>query len=86
MRISFMCDLHLSFDSNALQYDVLEWAIADIKNNNVDCIAFVGDVTADGNETTYNRFIEKMKGIGIPFLYIPGNSDLRNKQSCERIY
>lgn len=80
MRICFMCDLHLPFDIDALQYKVLDWAIEDIRKNQVDCIAFVGDVTADGNGIVYKRFIEKMQGIGIPFLYIPGNSDLRD--SC----
>lgn len=86
MTICFMCDLHLPFDGNALQYDVLDWAIADIKKNQADCIAFVGDATADGNAVVYNDFVEKMKRIGIPFLYIPGNSDLRDKQSFESIY
>ncbi len=30
MKICFMCDLHLPFDVNALQYDVMKWAMADI--------------------------------------------------------
>ena len=30
MKACFMCDLHLPFFKDALQYDVMEWAISDI--------------------------------------------------------
>ena len=50
MKICFMCDLHLPFCQEALQYDVLKWAVEDVKKKQPDCIAFVGDVTCDGNE------------------------------------
>lgn len=81
MKICFMCDLHLPFDENALQYRVLDWAIADILKKTPDCIVFAGDVTCDGNLQVYSRFLDKISRIGIPFLYIPGNSDLRDCQS-----
>ena len=85
MKICFMCDLHLPFDKNALQYDVLSWAIADVSKKRPDCIAFVGDVTCDGNEAVYDNFIESMEKTGIRFLYIPGNSDLRDNESKNSI-
>ena len=85
MKICFMCDLHLPFDKNALQYDVLNWAIADILKKQPDCIAYVGDVTCDGNEEVYDCFINKMSDMSIPFLYIPGNSDLRFSESRSSI-
>lgn len=72
-----MCDLHLPFDKNALQYDVLEWAVCDIKKNKPVCVVYAGDVTCDGNLDVYNYFINKMRSIDIPFYYVPGNSDLR---------
>ena len=53
MNICLMCDLHLPFDKNALQYAVLEWAIDDIKRENPDCIIYAGDVTCDGNKEVY---------------------------------
>ena len=31
MKICFMCDLHLPFRQETLQYDVLKWAIEDVK-------------------------------------------------------
>ena len=76
-----MCDLHLPFDKNALQYDVLHWAIADILQTRPDGIAFVGDATCDGNEAVYDFFISAIREMGLPFFYIPGNSDLRCKES-----
>ena len=80
MKICFMCDLHLPFDKNALQYRVLDWAINDINKKKPDCVAFVGDATADGNESVYDWFIKQMRSINLPFLFIPGNSDLRSEQ------
>lgn len=85
VNICFMCDLHLPFDETAIYYDVLDWAIAEIKEQKPDCIIFAGDVTCDGNIGVYRAFIEKMNGISIPFLYIPGNSDLRNPESRDEI-
>ncbi len=85
MKVCFMCDLHLPFDGNALQYNVLDWAIADINKKQPDCIVYAGDVTCDGDINVYNEFTLKMNAIGIPFFYIPGNSDLRNSESADEI-
>lgn len=85
MKICFACDLHLPFDKNAMQYDVLEWALGVIKKTAPDCICFVGDATCDGDIDNYNLFIKKMQSLNIPFIYIPGNSDLRNPAFKEKI-
>ncbi len=85
MKICFLCDLHLPFDQNALQYDVLEWAIADIGRKKPDCIVYAGDVTCDGNLDTYQWFVESMQRLDLPFLFIPGNSDLRCREYCHQI-
>ena len=76
-----MCDLHLPFDKNALQYDVLNWAIDDVLKKQPDCIAYAGDITCDGNEDVYDYFVNVMKSVEVPFFYIPGNSDLRCSES-----
>ena len=85
MKICFMCDLHLPVDEDALQYDVLQWAISDAAKKKPDCIAFAGDVTCDGNIHVYKKFIRKMQALSIPFVFVPGNSDLRCKTSCSEI-
>ena len=85
MKICLMCDLHLPFDRNALQYRILEWAIFDILEKKPDCVIFCGDATCDGNEEAYDFFIQAVEKTGLPFLYIPGNSDLRSLASKSRI-
>ena len=86
MKICLMCDLHLPSNRNALQYRVLDWAIEDICRKEPDCILYAGDATCDGDISTYQYFIEKMIRLDIPFIYIPGNSDLRCIESREDIY
>lgn len=77
MKVCLMCDLHLSFEKGALQYNVLDWAIEDIRKKQPGCIIYAGDVTGDGNLAVYEFFLETMNSLNIPFIYIPGNSDLR---------
>ena len=81
MKICFMCDLHLPTDKGALQYDVVDWAVVDISKKKPDCIVFVGDVTCDGDERVYDEFIERISALDVPFIYIPGNSDMRSPES-----
>ena len=85
MKICFMCDLHLPFDTNALQYRVLDWAVGDIAKKAPDCIVFAGDVTCDGGEEAYRYFLQHIDALEIPFLYIPGNSDLRCKETADTL-
>lgn len=77
MKICFMCDLHLPQVKGTVQYRALEWAINDVIKKQVDCIVYAGDVTARGDLDTYKYFINRLESLNVPFLYIPGNSDLR---------
>ena len=86
MKVCLMCDLHLPTAQNAIQYDVLKWAIENARQAHSDCILYAGDVTCDGNEAVYDFFLSAMKETKIPFFYIPGNSDLRSDKSRESIY
>lgn len=85
MKVCFLCDLHLPTNKEVLQYTVLEWAINDIKSKMPDCVIFAGDVACDGNKDVYDWFLEKMQSIGLPYIYIPGNSDLRNPEYKDEI-
>ena len=85
MKLCFMCDLHLPFDKNALQYDVLNWALEDIRKKKPECVVCAGDLTCDGNIDAYNCFLDKMKSKDIRFIYIPGSSDLGCSESCSKI-
>lgn len=85
MKICFMCDLHLPANSEVSQYRVLDWAIEDMRKKETDCIIFAGDVTCDGNIEVYKNFVARMEETKIPFIFIPGNSDLRDKTVRDRI-
>ena len=85
MRICFLCDLHLSENTDTLQYDVLDWALCDLMEKRPDCVAFVGDASCDGSSASYAHLVRRMRQLPIPFLYIPGNSDLRTPSTREQI-
>lgn len=85
MKLCFICDIHLPECKKALQYDVLEWALSDALEKKADCIIFAGDITSFGNYSIYKGFVERMNNFRIPVLYIPGNSDLRDKSSYDFI-
>jgi predicted phosphodiesterase len=84
MKIAFFGDVHLPVFKETLPYKVLDWAMQDIQKK-ADCAIFVGDATCDGNEQTYLYFLGKMQSVHLPFLFIPGNSDLRDVRSKEKI-
>lgn len=86
MKISLMCDLHLCTDLSTTQYKALDFAVKDILRERPDAVIYAGDVTCDGNEEIYESFVSKMQTLGIPFFYIPGNSDLRDLSTCDRLY
>lgn len=81
MLICFMCDLHLPYNKNAVQYNVLDWACSDIVKKNADAVVFAGDFTADGNVFATKRFLRKMESLGRPYVLIPGNSDCRTQKN-----
>ena len=81
MKLCLLCDLHLPKERRAIQYDVLEWAIRDISEQRPDCILFAGDATADGDRDSFEFFLSRLESTGIPFLLVPGNSDLRDGAS-----
>ena len=85
MNICFICDLHLPFDENAVHHLASDWATEEIKRRKPDCVACAGDITCDGNAAVYEAFLQKINRLGISFLYIPGNSDLRNPESRETL-
>lgn len=86
MKICFWCDIHLPVYKNALQYDVLNWALEDVQKKNAKCVVFAGDVTCDGNEKVYKDFLSLINNLPMKTVYIPGNSDLRDAKSSNEIY
>jgi len=86
MKLCLFCDLHLSSYRNTVQYDVLDWILDIIRKNQFDAVLFPGDITADGDLTVYRSFLTRMQSLHIPFLWIPGNSDLRKLETAAEIH
>lgn len=85
MKICFLADLHLPEMENAVQYKVLDWAIADIAKKEPDLVVFAGDYTADGAALAIERFQTKMNSLTIPVVLIPGNSDFRSSETMDTV-
>ena len=82
MKICFACDLHLPYRRDAAAYQVLEWILDTVRREQPGAFLFAGDCTADGDEAAFRYFLERMGSLNIPFLWIPGNSDLRTPESA----
>ena len=85
MRVCFFADLHLPREVRSPQYSAFRWALSDMRENKTDLAVFVGDATADGSWEAYSYFLREMEQSGLKYLYIPGNSDLRDPESEDRI-
>jgi len=85
LKIALLGDLHLPFCENAVQYQALEFSIKSINENNPDVIVSLGDITACGDINAAEIFLAKMKLISKPRLMVLGNSDIRNKETLEKI-
>ncbi len=70
---------------SSVQYDALDWAIQDLTLKKADCVIVAGDITCDGNITSYNNFVKKISRLPMPVFYIPGNSDLRDSRFADEI-
>lgn len=70
---------------SAVTYNAVEWALTDATLKKADCVVVAGDITCDGNITTYNRFIKKLSKLPMPAIYIPGNSDLRDERFADAV-
>ena len=81
MNICFICDLHLGYNKNTVQYEAFDYACADISRKHPDLVVCAGDITSDGNIFAAKRFIKKIHALGIPFVILPGNSDYRTEKN-----
>ena len=83
MKFVFIADLHLSDTLNTPQEEAFDWAIEKIEKISPDACVVLGDVTACGSLDAALRFCQKINKLSCPALTVPGNSDLRNKDSAK---
>lgn len=85
MKAAIICDIHLPFDPDAAQYDVLRWAVSDINNKSPDVLLIAGDQTADGDISAAEKFIDIIGKVRCPVVSVIGNSDVRTNGDKDRI-
>lgn len=79
MRILQLTDLHLSSQNNS-QYDynftdVINFIIQRKTELNIDGIVVTGDISHEGQVSSYRFFFDEMESVDLPYSIMPGNHD-----------
>ncbi len=83
MKFCILCDLHLPYHKEAIQYDVLHWAVADMQKKKADALIVPGDFTVHGDIPAAEEFLNALAEIHIPNVICTGNSEYRNPETKE---
>lgn len=82
MRIAVFADVHLGDSKRTPQRAALEWAVREIERCGADAAAVAGDLTACGSMYAAMRAKKLLRGVKVPLLTVPGNSDLRTPETA----
>lgn len=85
VKLALLADLHLPFLESATQYKVLDFAMKSINSNHPDAVVCLGDVTACGELNAADVFSSAVGSLEIPQLVLLGNSDIRAKETIDKI-
>jgi len=83
MKICLICDLHLPYHKEAIQYDVLRWAMEDLQKKHAQALVVAGDFTVHGDIPAAEAFLEATGKLEIPVVICTGNSEYRNHATKE---
>ena len=81
MKIVLIADPHLSDMDGLPQDKALDWAINETTKINPDMAIWLGDITAFGSPVAAIRFDEKIRKAPFSSAVVPGNSDIRTKNT-----
>ena len=82
MRIAVFADIHLGDSKRTPQRAALAWAVREIERCGADAAAVAGDLTACGSMYAAMRAKKLLRGVKVPLLTVPGNSDLRTPETA----
>ncbi len=77
MKIAVIADLHLPHIKNTPQWDFWDWAKQNILRNKPEVLVVLGDISANGNISVIEQFLQDIQNLPGEKLVIRGNSDLR---------
>ena len=83
MKICLLCDLHLPYHKESIQYDVLRWAMDDLQKKHAEALVVPGDFTVHGDIPAAEAFLEAVHALSIPVVICTGNSEYRNPDTKE---
>ncbi|MBQ8400407.1 MAG: metallophosphoesterase family protein, partial [Clostridia bacterium] len=83
MKICLLCDLHLPYHTESIQYDVLRWAMDDLQKKHADALVVPGDFTIHGDIPQAEAFLKATGALSIPVVICTGNSEYRNPDTKE---
>lgn len=83
MEFTFViiADTHIPAICGTAQHASLEWAIGDINKKKPSFAVVAGDLTAYGDKSAFEAFLEKQKKLGVPCYTVLGNADMRNTEN-----
>ncbi len=85
MRIALLADLHLPDRTDTVKEPVFSWALREAAARRADLLVGAGDMTGLGTLPAARRYLSALQATGIPFLYAPGNADLRTAGDAEAV-
>ena len=80
-RVGVICDMHLSGESRAPQSMFLKMAVEKMKEDGIQTIVCLGDITGFGEVEGWNLYQDIVKCL--PHYEVIGNSDVRDADTTE---
>ncbi len=84
MKIAFICDTHTPNGDSSPQYEFLCKAINRIKEDKIDKVINLGDITAFGEKEGFDRYLNLTKDLSDSH-FLLGNSDVRDEKTRDYI-
>ena len=79
MKIAFICDTHLPNDTNSSQYVYLKKIIGKIKEDGIETVISVGDITAFGQKEIFVTYLDDLSAFD--HHYVIGNAEVRDQNT-----
>lgn len=83
MKIGFICDLHLPYGEQSVQYAFFNKALSVIRKEKPDTVICVGDIAAFGEISAIKYYFDKVSSLNHNFVL--GNSDVRDVNTVDEV-
>ena len=79
-KIAVLADSHLPDQENTVKDEVFDWALDQCRQLGVELILAAGDMVSVGTIKAARRVRKKLDACNIPWLFSPGNAELRDQR------